>query len=202
MIVDRITRIASLPETAEHSISNQNWVEAPEVKAGFSIRHDGNSIFLFFKVEEPQVRAVHTKYNSSVWEDSCVEFFLALNGDDNYYNFEINAIGTVLGAYGMDRHQRYHLSSSVLSLVETVPSLGRDPIKTLDQYTLWNMKVVIPVRVLHYSSIETLSGLDAHANFYKCGDKLKQPHFLSWQPVLAPSPDFHTPHYFGQLSFL
>jgi hypothetical protein len=202
MVVDKITGIASLPDKAECSISNQNWVEAPEVKAGFSIRHDGSSIYLFYKVEEPQVRAVNTDFNSSVWEDSCVEFFLALDGDDNYYNFEINAIGTVLGAYGMDRHQRYHLSASVLSQIETVPSLGHDPIKTLDQYTIWNMKVVIPVGVLNYSNIETLSGLDAHANFYKCGDRLKQPHFLSWQPVHTPKPDFHTPHYFGQLSFL
>jgi len=202
MVVDRITGIASLPDKTEHSISNQNWAEAPEVKAGFSIRHDGSSIYLFYKVEEPQVRAVNTEFNSSVWEDSCVEFFLALDGDDHYYNFEINAIGTVLGAYGMDRHQRNHLPASVLSQIETVPSLGRDPIKTLDQCTLWNMKIVIPVSVLNYSNIETLSGMDAHANFYKCGDKLKQPHFLSWQPVLTPKPDFHTPHYFGQLSFL
>ena len=202
MIVERIMGLDSLPEKDEHSISNQNWVEASEVNVGFSIRHDGNSIYLFYKVEEPQVRAVNTEFNSSVWEDSCVEFFLALDGDDSYYNFEINAIGTVLGGYGKDRHQRYQIPDTLLSQVETVPSLGHDPIESLDQHTSWNIKLVIPIMVLSYSNIDTLSGLDAHANFYKCGDKLKQPHFLSWKPVLTTKPDFHQPHYFGQLSFL
>jgi hypothetical protein len=202
MIVERIKGLSSLPEKTEHSISNQNWVEAPEVSAGFSIRHDGTSIYLYYQVKEPQVRAVNTDFNSPVWEDSCVEFFLSLEDDDGYYNFEINAIGTVLGAYGMDRHQRLRLPEDQLSLVKTSPSLGRNPIENLENQTSWNMQVVIPIEVLQFSKIETLSGLDAHANFYKCGDKLKQPHFLSWQPVLTPKPDFHTPHYFGQLSFL
>jgi Carbohydrate-binding family 9 len=202
MIVDRITSITSLPEIAEHSISHQNWVKAPEVNAGFSIRHNGSSIFLFYKVEEPQVRAVNTAYNSSVWEDSCVEFFLSMEGDDSYYNFEINAIGTVLGAYGLDRHERYHISDRLLSQITTIPSLGKEPLGQANRYTSWNIQVKIPIETLSFSVLEDFSGRDAHANFYKCGDKLKHPHFLSWKPVLTSKPDFHQPHYFGQLSFL
>jgi len=201
MLVEKIGGTDQLPVEVEHSISNQNWVEAPEVIAGFSIRHDGTSIYLFYQVEEPQVRAVNTGFNSPVWEDSCVEFFLSFDGDENYYNFEINAIGTLLGAYGQDRHQRVRLSDSPLSQVQTTPSLGRDPIENLEQPTSWSMKVVIPIQVLQFTKIESLSGVDGHANFYKCGDKLKHPHYLSWKPVLTTSPDFHTPRYFGPLSF-
>ncbi len=202
MIVELIPESAHAPTKLEHSISNQNWVEARDVSAGFSIRHDGKSIYIFYQVEEPQVRAVNTAYNSPVWEDSCVEFFLAFDGDDGYYNFEINAIGTVLGAFGKDRNKRLHLPDSFLSRVETSPSLGKDPIESLDERTKWELQLKIPVATFHFSRIESLSGVDAHANFYKCGDKLKQPHFLSWKPVLCSKPDFHTPRYFGQLSFL
>lgn len=202
MIVEKITRKEGAPEKAEHSISNQNWVEAPGVQVGFSIRHDGSSIYLYYQVEEPQVRAVNTAFNSSVWEDSCVEFFLSLAGENSYYNFEINAIGTVLGAYGKDRNQREWLPESLLSKVETLPSLGKQAIGTLDESTSWNMKVRIPLEVLHFSAIKDLSGVDGHANFYKCGDKLQDPHFLSWKPVILPDPDFHQPRFFGQLSFL
>jgi hypothetical protein len=202
MIVELISSKSQAPLKVEHTISNQNWVEAPQVKAGFSIRHDDTSIYLFYKVEEPQVRAINTAYNSPVWEDSCVEFFLAFDGDDAYYNFEINAIGTVLGAFGKDRNKRLHLPDNFLSRIETTPSLGRDPIENLDQGTTWDLQLVIPLETFHFSKIKTLSGVDAHANFYKCGDKLKHPHFLSWKPVLCSKPDFHTPRYFGQLSFL
>lgn len=202
MLVEKISSTDQLPLEAEHPILNQNWVEAPGVTAGFSIRHDGTSIYLNYQVEEPQVRAVNTGFNSPVWEDSCVEFFLSFDGDDHYYNFEINAIGTLLGAYGPDRHQRIRLSDSPLSMVQTTPSLGRNPIENLEQQTSWSMKVVIPIKVLQFTKIENLSGVSGHANFYKCGDKLKHPHYLSWKPVLTPTPDFHTPHYFGPLSFL
>ena len=177
-------------------------MEAPEVHVKFYIRHDGTSIYLYYQVEEPEIRAVNTKYNSPVWEDSCVEFFLAFGGDDGYYNFEINDIGTVLVAFGIDRNKRFHLADSLLMTIETIPSLERKPIENKEGRTFWSMQLIIPVRVFHFSKIKNLSGVDAKANFYKCGDKLKHPHFLSWKPVLTSTPDFHSPGYFGQLYFL
>lgn len=203
MIVEKIAGQTLAPIKAEHSISHQNWVEAAQVSAAFSISHDGSSIYLIYHVTEDQVRAINTEYNSAVWDDSCVEFFLSLETDgENYYNFEFNAIGTVLGAYGKNRNQREWLSESLLSQVQTAPSLGRQVIESLEETTSWTLQVRIPVQVLNFSGVKDLSGMDGHANFYKCGDKLKQPHFLSWKPVILPSPDFHQPRFFGQLSFL
>ena len=40
----------------------------------------------------------------------------------------------------------------------------------------------------------------AKANFYKCGDKLPVPHFLSWKPINVPAPDFHLPCFLETLS--
>ena len=37
------------------------------------------------------------------------------------------------------------------------------------------------------------------ANFYKCADKTKRPHFLSWRPIDLPKPDFHCPQFFGEI---
>ena len=102
---------------------------------------------------------------------------------------------------GLDRHKRFQLSERLLALIDTTPSLGKEPIENLDKPTFWSLRLVIPVRVLHFSAIRNLSGVEAHANFYKCGDKLKQPHYLSWKPVLTSNPDFHQPKYFGELSF-
>ena len=165
--------------------------------------HDGSNIYLFYQVEEPQVRAVNTEFNAPVWEDSCVEFFFSPAGDKKYfYNFEFNAIGTVLGGYGKDRHQREQLPGSVLTQVVTLPSLGKEPIAGIWGKTQWDLQVKIPVEALVFNKIEDLSGLTGHGNFYKCGDKLEKPHFLSWKPVLSSTPDFHLPRYFGQLSFL
>ena len=201
MLVKKITGIAHLPEQAEEAISIPNWVEAPGVKAGFAIRHDETSIYLYYQVTEPQVRAVNTRINSQVWEDSCVEFFLQINEEEHYYNFEFNAIGTVLGGYGMDRNKRSQLSDQLLALIDATPSLGNKPIESLEKSTFWSLRLTIPIRVLHFSKIKSLSGVNARANFYKCGDKLNRPHFLSWKPVMTSEPDFHQPKYFGILAF-
>jgi len=50
-------------------------------------------------------------------------------------------------------------------------------------------------------SLTDWSGLKAKVNLYKCGDKLSQPHFLSWKPIAAPKPDFHLPEFFEQIKF-
>ena len=204
MLIEKIEAGSGFsPLKGEHLIAHQNWVPGGGTKVAFSIRHDGSSIYLFYEVVEKEIRAVNTEINSSVWEDSCVEFFLSLEADQhNYYNFEINAIGTVLGAYGPDRNQRERLSESLLSKVETIPSLGRTPFDNKQNNTPWNIQIKIPLEVLSHSAITNLSGTDGYGNFYKCGDKLKKPHYLSWKPVLSPTPDFHTPRYFGHLSFL
>lgn len=208
MIVEKVKPLhANIPDPkfrdGSHRMDHQNWVKAGNVRASFNIRHDGSAIYLEYYVKEEQVRAVNSGYNSPVWEDSCVEFFFALDGEDeNYYNFEFNAIGTVLGAYGKNRNERSWLQESSLEQIEVLPSLGRQPIGFIDRFTSWTLWVRIPVSVLSFSQIGDLSDRDGHGNFYKCGDKLKQPHFLSWKPVLSPTPDFHLPRFFGQLSFM
>ncbi|HEX8038127.1 MAG TPA: carbohydrate-binding family 9-like protein [Chryseosolibacter sp.] len=39
-------------------------------------------------------------------------------------------------------------------------------------------------------------------DFYKCGDNLPEPHFITWNDVKAPKPDFHLPEFFGRINFL
>lgn len=201
-----IKKVSSTPPAnireGEHQLNHRNWIAVDSVKVSFNILHDGRSVHLHYFVKEDQVRAVNTEINSSVWEDSCCEFFISFKGDEkHFYNFEINAIGTVLGGYGKDRNLRTPIPVPILSQVETGSSLGNEPFDSINKTTLWDLRVMIPVSAFCFSNIEELSGLEATGNFYKCGDKLAEPHFLSWNPVLTPEPDFHRPEYFGDLVF-
>jgi hypothetical protein len=47
--------------------------------------------------------------------------------------------------------------------------------------------------------IKLEAGATLRANFYKCGDELQVPHFLSWNPIGVETPDFHRPEFFGKL---
>ena len=54
---------------------------------------------------------------------------------------------------------------------------------------------------VHSPIRSSLDGQTIKANFYKCGDELQTPHFLSWNPINIEKPDFHRPDFFGSLEF-
>jgi hypothetical protein len=54
---------------------------------------DERHLYVGFWIDEPDVRATLTKRDSFIWNDNDVEVFIG--GDDCYYEFEINAFGTV-----------------------------------------------------------------------------------------------------------
>lgn len=58
---------------------------------------DERAFYVAFRIEEPDVRAALTERDSFVWNDNDVEVFIG--GDDCYYEFEINALGTVYEAF-------------------------------------------------------------------------------------------------------
>jgi hypothetical protein len=66
----------------------------------------------------------------------------------------------------------------------------------------WDLIVVIPLSVFVHDEVNTLYGVEARANFFKCGEKTKQPHYLAWNNIETPEPDFHQPEWFGKLNFL
>lgn len=180
-----------------------NWPDqypyAPDVS--FRMFHTGEVLMLRFDVAEQYTAAAAADDNGPVWQDSCVEFFIALD-DGGYYNFEINCIGTLLQAYRRERNvDVVHASPDVMALVKRFPSLPRATFAERQGDNRWTMTVAIPVRALFCHSFGSWDGLEARMNLYKCGDNLSAPHFLSWSPISTPAPDFHRPEFFGTVSF-
>ena len=136
-----------------------------------------------------------------MWEDSCCEFFFQPEGGNVYYNVETNCAGTVLVGCGETREAREAAPAEVLNAISRWSSLGRAPFAERIEPTTWHMALIIPTGTAFHSQIATLDGARMKANFYKCGDKLQTPHFLSWNRIDLPSPNFHRPDFFGTLEF-
>jgi hypothetical protein len=181
-------------------INQDNWKKKVDVNAAFHMKHDGSNIYLHFEVNESNIIAIHKDYNQPVYEDSCVEFFISFDSK-NYYNFEFNCIGNILGAWGTDRQNREYLSQHTLQRITTNPSLGFNRIQIVNRPSSWSLKVTIPKDVFVYDQIDSFYSLLATGNLYKCGDKQVEPHFLSWAPINTAKPDFHRPECFGQFIF-
>lgn len=181
-------------------IDTVNWAEFPyKPDVEFRAAHTGDTLLLNYRVTEEAVRAAAAADNGPVWEDSCVEFFVTFD-NKNYQNVECNCVGTILSAVGPDRDHREAAPKELLDGVKRYSSLDPANLPTEGPVT-WEVSLIIPVKTYFASGLKSFSGVKARCNFYKCGDKLPTPHFLSWNPIEVPNPDFHRPEYFGEITF-
>ena len=188
-------RCASFP------IGELNWRKqfpyAPQVQG--RIGYNKEALFLQFDVREKECRIVETRDNGPIWEDSCVEFFVQPEANGGYYNFEFNAAGVLLLAYGKDRHSRVYASEEVLLSIERHSCFLPTPDREGDCHWVLTARIPYAAFFNHLFSPDTTNCIKA--NFYKCGAKTRTPHFLSWHPVKTELPDFHRPEYFGTIIF-
>ena len=179
-----------------------NWKEYPYRPAvEFRAAHTGDAILLHYRVTEASVRAVAAQDDGRVWEDACVEFFLSPEGNDFYYNFECNCAAKLLLHGGLAGTERPGAPEEVLQSVKRWASLGTEPFEERVGECTWEVALVIPVSAIFRHEITSLDGKAMRANFYKCGDLLQTPHFLSWNPIDLPQPKFHCPEFFGEVKF-
>jgi len=186
-----------------NAIDVLNWESfdyKPDVK--FSMAYTRHEILLKYYVTEKWFKAEKTETNQEVYEDSCVEFFVAPSDDGIYYNFELNAIGTCLMAAGTERSNRTRLAPGIISTIRRQGSSGVNSISEKSGEYSWTITIAIPFTVFIHHEVKELKGRIFRANFFKCGDKLRVPHFLTWNPVGTEKPDFHRPEYFGLVKFV
>ena len=189
---------SSILALESEKIDTVNWPEYPYApKVSFRVAHSDKAVAVMYEVSEDNVRAVSTESNGPVWEDSCVEFFIKHPVNPGYFNIEINCIGTALAAYRLSREDASHFSEEKMAKIRRVHSLPHEPIDSHEKGKKWWMIEVVPFELLDLpGKPERL-----RANFYKCGDKCEKMHFLSWNPIEIPNPDFHRPDFFGEIIF-
>ncbi len=194
-------KLDALP--VKYRIETINWVEynyKPEVY--FSIAYGKHEIFLKYYVKENFMKAEKTETNQMVCEDSCVEFFVSPEDDGIYYNLEFNPIGTCLLGTGTSRADSTRANPEIISRIRRLSSAGDKPFREKTGELEWTLTVAIPLDVFFHHKVKDLKGKTFRANFYKCGDMLTVPHYVTWNPVGTKNPDYHQPEYFGTLKFI
>lgn len=170
-------------------------------KVSVQIAYNENELFLRYQVEEQMVKAVVTETNGRVWTDSCVEFFLSPDGNDEFYNLEVNSIGTALLGFRKKGLYASHATPEQIESIRRISSLGKTPFGEIKKETQWQITIAIPWETFFNHSLKPVKGKKMRGNFYKCGDDLSVPHFVSWTKINTPEPSFHVPEYFGGLEF-
>ena len=187
-------------QTIGHANWSARYPYTPQVI--FRMAYADDALYLHYRVREDSVRALATHDNGRVWEDSCCEFFSQPADDGTYYNIECNCGGTLLVGRGPGREHRTLAPQAVLDNVSRWTSFGRRPFEERIGDVDWQLALIIPRKTFFmHNDVKPLQGRTIRANFYKCGDALRQPHFLSWSPIHVKRPDFHRPDFFGEITF-
>jgi len=179
-------------------LTPQRWepyyTNAQEITTSFALAYFESTLFVYFRVEEEEIRAQYREHGDPVSQDSCVEIFIQ-GSDARYVNFETNPNGALLANIGFSRYGRLAINPSFFEELTIFP-------KIINEYE-WETLLILP---LHHTPLigeaTTLEGMQLKGNLFKCGDLLKKPHYLAWSDVETPTPDFHQSEYFKELLFL
>ena len=175
-----------------------NWEEYPyKPIVAFDIARTDENLYIRYFVKGNSLKAVHSSDGSPVYTDSCVEFFMKTVDDHNYMNFEFNCIGTCDAARRQSRDIKRSLNTDEYTSIRRYSSIENKPFSEKTGVFSWELVVSIPFRLM---------GLDPEnlpekimGNFYKCADDTEFPHFVSWNPIGLPAPNFHCPEFFGEI---
>ncbi len=182
------------------------WDKVPEGKLDFSnwdsnVHYDtrfkmcfvnGKGISLRMNTNETDIRAVNSKRDENIWEDSCMEFFICpFAHREEYLNFEMNSKGAWLCQYGKGRNDRIFLKALTdreIDISTKVSSSG------------WSLEAFIPCELISEAFGEEFVAdkADLKGNFYKCGDLTEKPHYDSFNKMTTLPPGFHNPDCFAE----
>lgn len=173
------------------------------------IAYSDEGLHLLFRVQDRYVRCVHQGFQTPVYKDTCAEFFVRPEGTGGYFNFEMNAGGSLLATYiedwtrtpdGFAKFTR--LDAKWDAAIPRFHSLPGRIEPELRRPTLWSLQYSIPWALFAaYRTVSSPKSGDVWTgNFYKCGDETSHPHWAAWSPV-GDALNFHQPPMFGALRF-
>lgn len=175
-------------------LSHTGWLKEVPVHAWAQVCYDERALWVRMEAEEAPVRATLREPLDPVYQDSCLEFFLAPDPNDSrYLNFEFNPLGNLYLGFGSTRPTR------VRQIVESKEALFR-PAPFLTERG-WGITYCIPFDFISNYFPKFVACGEMAGNFYKCGDLTEQPHYLSWMTMNTDTPDFHRRQDFGVLRF-
>ena len=173
---------------------------APRLATSVAAWFDDQYMTVLFSAADDYIHATHVARDEPLYEEDVVELFLAPNGLERYFEFEVSPKGSIFDAFIDSPHgeratMRADVSWTCAGLVaavrKVVESGGAITVDTL---------VRVPFDALGRPTPrdgETWRGnffrIDRHPDL---GDE-----FSAWQPTLKDPADFHVAAAFGALRF-
>lgn len=172
----------------------------PRLATSVAAYYDAEQLSILFCGSDDHVQAAYRKHDDPLYEEDVVEVFLAPERLTEYFEIEVNPVGTTFdariespdGVRATMRGDRSWNCRGLFAGVRTVIESGGE--MTVDTI------IRIPFAALGRPRPE--AGETWRANFFRidrhpmAGDE-----YSAWQPTMRMPADFHVPAAFGKLRF-
>lgn len=161
---------------------------------------DRSYLYVFFTSYDAFISSHLTQRDDPVSRDDCVEVFIAPDTSriENYFNFEFNAITTILDRSPlMERSGRWNADG--IKVASHIAGTLNDS-SDVDDY--WTMEIAIPLSTFETFApdIPPQQGQQWRLNLYRTGGDVNL-QYATWSNTLRPKPQFHAPDRFGIVTF-
>lgn len=190
---NKIKRV-SIDNADKFVLENKLWgYDSYNTEVYAQIAYDESGFLVKFTVREANPLCEKRHHFEEVCEDSCVEFFVNFTPrqSDKYINFEVNAVGITNIAFRSSRYDGVPISLEEIEALKVKPEISKEQ---------WTVTYKIGYDFIrNYFPEFDMDHCDyILGNLYKCGNKTKNKHYLSYFKVDTEKPDYHRPEYFGK----
>ena len=163
---------------------------------------DDNYLYVHFYCHDKDILATRTERDSDVYRDDCVEVFASpeLEHPQNYFNLEMNALGTQLDNYRpQGRNPETAWNPEGIRIAVEVDGTLND---TGDVDQGWSLEVAIPFKLFEHVLPEgrPQAGDRWRLNLNRLEDNMAIK--SQWSQGDRNIPRFHTPELFGFVEFV
>ena len=178
------------------------WEEGAQEPTEARVLWDVKNLYVSYTVTDTNIRAKHSQRDSRVFEDDCVEIFIAPDPEnvENYFNFEMNARGAILDQSPNRTVDRKWNAEGMQVAVRHDGTLNN----TRDRDHSWTMEVAIPLAVFgeYPPRLPPEDGDVWRVNLNRIHDDSNR-QYSQWSntAVSGQGPNFHLPPHFGTMQF-
>lgn len=161
---------------------------------------DDVALYVAFEAQDRHVSATQSKRDDPVSRDDCVEVFFAPDPAQEtvYFNYEFNALGTILDRSPRDKRSSDWDADSLQVGISIQGTLN----DSTDTDNGWTAEIRIPFADLapFAPRIPPAVGDRWRLNLYRIQDASNR-QYLTWSNTLTERPQFHAPTRFGVVRF-
>ncbi len=190
--VHTITSLDQLGECDLFHIDHYQWTKeiSPKAFGRMGLLKNYGLVITMTSMEQNPLR-IYTEDDDRVYDDSGLEAFFNFSVDQEdrkYLNFEMNANGALLSAFGTAKDREFLRNITEL----------RARCEASIHESSWSVILKIPMELIctMFDRKPLRQGDSFTCNFYKICETPGLEHYASFSPIISEKPNFHLPEFF------